>query len=213
MTFDELKQLDPKDPGRWPFPVRVGAIAIFFVIASAALLWFGVWNASKDELARFESDEVKLRAEFKEKHAKAVNLDLYKQQLDDIERSFGAMLRQLPGRSEMDALINDISQSGNGVVQQELFDPQTVVLHDFYAEQPIKIRVTGNYHQLAEFVSTIAALPRIVTLHDAVITRRRGGGDDLQLDVTARTYRYLDEQEQAAKASEKKANTRNNRRR
>lgn len=212
MTFDELKQLDPKDPGRWPFPVRVGAIAIFFVIASAALLWFGVWNSSKDELARYESEETKLRTEFKEKHAKAVNLDLYKQQLADIERSFGAMLRQLPGSSEMPALLNDISQSGNGVVQQELFQPQAVVLHDFYAEQPIKIRVVGSYHQLAEFVSTIAALPRIVTLHDASITTRRGS-DDLQLDVTARTYRYLDEQEQAAKASEKKANTRNNKRR
>lgn len=213
MTFEELKQLDPKDPGRWPFPVRVGAIAIFFVIASALLIWFGVWNSSKDELARFENEEVKLRTEFRDKHAKAVNLELYKQQLADIERSFGAMLRQLPGSSEMPALLNDISQSGNGVVQQELFQPQSVVLHDFYAEQPIKIRVTGSYHQLAEFVSTIAALPRIVTLHDAVVTTRRGGNDDLQLDVTARTYRYLDDQEQAAKASEKKANTRNNRRR
>lgn len=213
MTFEELKQLDPKDPGRWPFPVRVGVIAIFFVVASALLLWFGVWNNSKDELARYENEETKLRTEFRDKHAKAVNLDLYKQQLADIERSFGTMLRQLPGSSEMPALINDISQSGNGVVQQELFQPQAVVLHDFYAEQPIKIRVTGSYHQLAEFVSTIAALPRIVTLHDAVITTRRGGNDDLQLDVTARTYRYLDEQEQAAKANEKKANTRNNKRR
>ncbi|MDQ2639155.1 MAG: type 4a pilus biogenesis protein PilO [Pseudomonadota bacterium] len=213
MTFDELKQLDPKDPGRWPFPVRVGAIAIFFVVASVALIWFGVWNSNKDELARYESEEAKLRTEFKEKHAKAVNLDLYKQQLADIERSFGAMLRQLPGSSEMPALLTDISQSGSGVVQQDLFEPQAIVLHDFYAEQPIKIRVSGSYHQIAEFVSTIAALPRIVTLHDAAITTRRGANDDLTLDVTARTYRYLDEQEQAAKASEKKANTRNNRRR
>jgi type IV pilus assembly protein PilO len=213
MTFDELKQLDPKDPGRWPFPVRVGAIALFFLVASLALLWFGVWSSSKDELARYEGEEATLRTEFKEKHAKAVNLDLYKEQLADIERSFGAMLRQLPGRSEMDALINDISQAGNGVVQQALFDPQTVVLHDFYAETPIKIRVTGTYHQLAEFVSSIAALPRIVTLHDAVITARRGTFDDLQLDVTARTYRYLDDEEQAAKASEKKATNKDTRRR
>lgn len=212
MTFDELKQLDPKDPGRWPLPVRVGAIALFFVVVSLALLWFGVWNSSKDELASAEGEEAKLRTEFRDKHAKAVNLDLYKQQLADIERSFGAMLRQLPGSSEMPALLNDISQSGNGVVQQELFQPGAVVLHDFYAEQPIKIRVTGNYHQLAEFVSTIAALPRIVTLHDAVVTARRGAYDDLQLDVTARTYRYLDEQEQAAKASQKKPTNRNNRR-
>jgi type IV pilus assembly protein PilO len=213
MTFDELKQLDPKDPGRWPFAVRVGAIALFFLVASLALLWFGVWNSNKDELANFESEEIKLRTEFRDKHAKAVNLDLYKEQLADIERSFGAMLRQLPGRSEMDALINDISQAGNGVVTHEQFLPQPVVLHDFYAEQPIKIRVSGSYHQLAEFVSTVAAQPRIVTLHDAVITARRGSFDDLQLDVTARTYRYLDDEEQAAKANEKKATNKNSRRR
>src|SRR5688572_8221828 len=109
MTFDELKQLDPKDPGRWPFPVRAGAIALFFVLACALLVWLGVWNRSKNELANLERDEVTLRNEFKSKHAKAVNLDLYKQQLADIERSFGAMLRQLPGRTEMEALLNDIS--------------------------------------------------------------------------------------------------------
>jgi type IV pilus assembly protein PilO len=113
----------------------------------------------------------------------------------------------------MDALINDISQAGNGVVTHEQFLPQPVVLHDFYAEQPIKIRVSGSYHQLAEFVSTVAAQPRIVTLHDAVITARRGSFDDLQLDVTARTYRYLDDEEQAAKANEKKATNKNSRRR
>lgn len=216
MTFDELKQLDPKDPGRWPLPVRIGAIALFFVLASALLLWFGVWNRSKDELARQEADEVKLRTEFKEKHAKAVNLELYKQQLVEIERSFGSMLRQLPSRTEMQGLLNDISQSGNGVVQQTLFQPQGEVLHDFYAEQPIRIRVAGNYHELAEFISTVAALPRIVTLHDATITTATGrgaSGNDLQMDVTARTYRYLDEEEQAMKAAEKKAETNNRRRR
>src|SRR5690606_34845144 len=121
MTLDELKQLDPKDPGRWPLPVRAGVIAIFFVLACVLLVWLGVWNRNKDQLAKYEREEVTLRTEFKSKHAKAVNLDLYKQQLEDIERSFGAMLRQLPGRTEMDALLTDISQSGNGVVQQELF--------------------------------------------------------------------------------------------
>jgi type IV pilus assembly protein PilO len=216
MTFDELKQLDPKDPGRWPLPVRIGAIALFFVLASALLLWFGVWNRSKDELARQEADEVKLRTEFKEKHAKAVNLELYKQQLVEIERSFGSMLRQLPSRTEMQGLLNDISQSGNGVVQQTLFQPQGEVLHDFYAEQPIRIRVSGNYHELAEFISTVAALPRIVTLHDANITTVTGrgtSGNDLQMDVTARTYRYLDDEEQAQKAAQKKAEANNRKRR
>jgi type IV pilus assembly protein PilO len=212
MTFEELKQLDPRDPGRWPGPVRAGAIAIVFVVLAIVFVWFLVWNRNKDELARLEGEEVTLRNEFKTKHAKAVNLELYKQQLADIERSFGAMLRQLPGRTEMDALINDISQSGNGVVQQEQFTPQSEVPRDFYAEKPIRIRVTGSYHQLAEFVSTIAALPRIVTLHDVQVTTRgrNAGNDDLQLDVTARTYRYLDDEELAAKAAEQKRN--NNRR-
>jgi type IV pilus assembly protein PilO len=177
-------------------------------------VWFGVWNRNKDELARLEGEEVKLRDEFKTKHAKAVNLELYKQQLADIERSFGAMLRQLPGRLEMEGLLNDISQSGNGVVQQELFQPQNEVPKDFYAEQPIKIRVTGSYHQLAEFVSTIAALPRIVTLHDASVTSPRGAAfDNLQLEVTARTYRYLDEEELAARSAEQRRNNNNRRQR
>lgn len=211
MTFDELKQLDPKDPGRWPLPVRAGAIALFFVLACVLLVWLGVWNRNKDELARLENEEVTLRNDFKTKHAKAVNLDLYKQQLVDIERSFGAMLRQLPGRTEMAGLINDISQSGNGVVQQELFQPQPEVPRSFYAERPIKIRVSGSYHQLAEFVSTIAALPRIVTLHDVNITAPRGTAyDQLTMDVTARTYRYLDEDELATRSAEEKRN--NNRR-
>jgi type IV pilus assembly protein PilO len=207
MTLDELKQLDPKDPGRWPLAVRAGAIAAFFVVACVALVWLGVWNRNKDELAKLQNEEVKLREEFRTKHGKAVNLDLYKQQLADIERSFGAMLRQLPGSAEMPGLLADISQSGNGVVQQELFQPQSEIPRDFYAEQPIKIRVSGNYHQLAEFVSTIAALPRIVTLHDvAITTPRTGGADNLQLDVTARTYRYLDDEELATKAAEQKRN-------
>jgi type IV pilus assembly protein PilO len=213
MTLDELKQLDPKDPGRWPLAVRASVIAVFFVVAAVALVWFGVWNQNKDQLATLEQTELKLRDEFKKKHAKAVNLELYEQQLADIQSSFGAQLRQLPGRTEMPGLINDISQSGNGVVQQELFQPQGEVPKDFYAEQPIKIRVSGSYHQLAEFVSTIAALPRIVTLHDVNITVPRGNrNDDLQMDVTARTYRYLDDEELATRAAEqKRANARNKR--
>jgi len=207
MTFEELKQLDPKDPGRWPTAVRAGAIALFFVLACILLVWFGVWNQNKDQLARLETEEATLRNDFKTKHAKAVNLDLYKQQLADIEGSFGAMLRQLPGATEMPGLINDISQAGNGVVQQELFDPQGEIAKDFYAEQPIRIRVSGNYHQLAEFVSTLAALPRIVTLHDVNITTRRANSyDDLLLSLTARTYRYLDEAELATRAAEQKRN-------
>jgi type IV pilus assembly protein PilO len=212
MTLDELRQLDPRDPGRWPLAVRLGAIALFFVVLCGLMLYFLVWNSKKDELAQYEAEEQKLRTEFRTKHSKAVNLQLYKQQLDDIQKSFGAMLRQLPGKTEMPNLLVDISQTGSASgLQQQLFQPQTEQNKDFYAERPIKITLTGNFHQLGDFVSGIAALPRIVTLHDVTIkTPDKGTGfDQLQMDVTAKTYRYLDEQEIAdAAAQEKKATTR-----
>jgi type IV pilus assembly protein PilO len=208
MTLDELRQLDPRDPGRWPLPVRLGAIAIFFVVMSVLLLYFLVWNQKKDDLAQAESQEQTLRNEFKTKHAKAVNLDLYKQQLADIQKSFGAMLRQLPGRTEMEALLVDISQTGVGVgLQQQLFQPQPEQSRDFYAERPIKIRLAGTYHQLGEFVSGIAALPRIVTLHNVEIKSvNKDSYDQLQMDVTAKTYRYLDDDEVAAAEAVRKKN-------
>jgi type IV pilus assembly protein PilO len=208
MTFDELKQLDPRDPGRWPLPVRLGAITIFFVVMSLLLVYFLVWNQKKDELAAAEGQEQQLRNEFHTKHAKAVNLDLYKQQLADIQKSFGAMLRQLPGRTEMEALLVDISQTGVGVgLQQQLFQPQPEQGRDFYAERPIKIRLAGTYHQLGEFVSGIAALPRIVTLHNVEIkTVNKDSFDQLQMDVTAKTYRYLDDDEVAAAEAARQKN-------
>src|SRR5512139_220051 len=209
MTLDELRQLDPRDPGRWPLPVRLGAIALFFVVLSLLMLYFLVWNQKKDELAGAENQEVSLREEFRTKHAKAVNLNLYRLQLDDIQKSFGAMLRQLPGKTEMEALLVDISQTGVGVgLQQQLFQPQPEQTRDFYAERPIKIRLTGTYHQMGEFVSGIAALPRIVTLHNVEIKQAspQAGFDQLQLDVTAKTYRYLDNDEVAAVEAARKAN-------
>jgi type IV pilus assembly protein PilO len=208
MTFDELRQLDPRDPGRWPLPVRLGAIAAFFVVLCAVLLYFLVWSAKKDELAQFESEEQTLRSEFSTKHAKAVNLELYKQQLDDIQKSFGAMLRQLPGKTEVDNLLIDISQTGSASgLSQELFEPMPAENRDFYAQVPIKIRLTGNFHQLGEFVSGIAALPRIVTLHNVAIkpVDKAAGYDQLQMDVTANTYRYLDDEEIAAVEAARKA--------
>jgi len=208
MTLDELKQLDPRDPGRWPLPVRMGAIALFFVVLSLLMLYFLVWNQKKDDLARAQEQERTLRDEFRTKHAKAVNLNLYKQQLEDIQKSFGAMLRQLPGKTEMEALLVDISQTGVGVgLSQQLFQPQPEQSRDFYAERPIKIRLTGTYHQMGEFVSGIAALPRIVTLHNVELKQAPGGTfDQLQLDVTAKTYRYLDDEEVAAVEASRKAN-------
>jgi len=208
MTLDELRQLDPRDPGRWPLPVRLGAIGVFFILASALLLYFGVWSQKKDDLAQYESEERTLRSEFSTKHAKAVNLELYKQQLDDIQKSFGAMLRQLPGKTEVDNLLIDISQTGSASgLKQELFQPLPPESRDFYAQVPIKISLTGNFHQLGAFVSGIAALPRIVTLHDVVIKAadRTTGFDQLQMDVTAKTYRYLDDEELAAVEADRKA--------
>ncbi|MBK6673084.1 MAG: type 4a pilus biogenesis protein PilO [Proteobacteria bacterium] len=208
MTFDELRQLDPKDPGRWPLPVRLGAIGLIFVVLSLLMLYFLVWNQKKDDLALAQEQERTLRDEFRTKHAKAVNLNLYKQQLEDIQKSFGAMLRQLPGKTEMEALLVDISQTGVGVgLTQQLFQPQPEQSRDFYAERPIKIRLTGTYHQMGEFVSGIAALPRIVTLHNVELKQVQGGAfDQLQLDVTAKTYRYLDDEEVAAVEASRKKN-------
>lgn len=206
MTLDELRGLDPRDPGRWPLPVRAGVIAIVFVLLSLFGLYMFVWTSQREELQRYEAEEQELRNQFREKHGKAVNLELYKQQLVDIERSFGAMLRQLPGRAEVPNLLVDISQTGLAAgLTQELFQPLPEQNMDFYAELPFKIRLTGSFHQFGEFVSGIAALPRIVTLHDVEIKALpQGGYDQLQLDVTAKTYRYLDEDELAAVEAERR---------
>ncbi|MGN6454235.1 MAG: type 4a pilus biogenesis protein PilO, partial [Steroidobacteraceae bacterium] len=163
--LDELRSLDPRDPGRWPLPVRAGAVGIAFIALSVLGIYMLVWNEQRPELQRRQDEEQKLRQEFREKHAKAVNLELYKQQLKDIERSFGALLRQLPGKTEVPSLLVDISQTGLAAgLQEKLFQPEAEQKKDFYAELPIKIRLTGRYHQFGQFVSGIAALPRIVTL-------------------------------------------------
>ena len=204
--MEELRSLDPRDPGRWPLVVHVAAVALAFVVLSIGFTYLFVWNDMSSQLDREKTEEHGLRSEFKTKHAKAVNLVVYKQQLQDIERSFGALLRQLPGKTEVPSLLVDISQTGQSAgLSQKLFQPQPEVKKDFYAEQPIKIRLTGSYHQFGEFVSGIAALPRIVTLHDIEIkTDSRDAYDQLQLDVTAKTYRYLDDDEIAAAEAAKK---------
>ncbi|HWG29727.1 MAG TPA: type 4a pilus biogenesis protein PilO, partial [Steroidobacteraceae bacterium] len=204
--MEELRSLDPRDPGRWPLVVHVAAVALAFVVLSVGFTYLFVWNDMSSQLDREKTEEHGLRSEFKTKHAKAVNLAVYKQQLQDIERSFGALLRQLPGKTEVPSLLVDISQTGQSAgLSQKLFQPQPEVKKDFYAEQPIKIRLTGSYHQFGEFVSGIAALPRIVTLHDIEIkTDSRDAYDQLQLDVTAKTYRYLDDDEIAAAEAAKK---------
>lgn len=196
-VLDDLKTLDPNDPGRWPLAIRAGAVGICFVLLAVGLFYFLVWNEQKPLLDQAAEQEATLRNTFKEKHSKAVNLAVYQQQLADIERSFGALLRQLPGRTEVPSLLIDISQVGVGAgLEEKLFQPSGEIKKDFYAELPIKIKLTGSYHQMGEFVSGIAALPRIVTLDEMKITTEdKNVYDNLSFELTAKTYRYLDDNE------------------
>ena len=207
MNFiEELKTLDYRDPGRWPLPARIGAIALAFLAAALLFSWFFVYKDKQPELEQKQSEEQQLRSVFREKHLKAVNLEIYEQQLKDIERSFGALLRQLPGKTEVPSLLVDISQTGVAAgLEEKLFQPAPEEKKDFYAELPIKIRLSGSFHEFGEFVSGIAALPRIVTLHNIEIKpESKDQYDQLTLDLTARTYRYLDEDEIAAVEADKK---------
>lgn len=205
MSFlDELRDLDVNDIGRWPMPVQALFVAVLFVIASAAGFWGLVWQTKAPLLERAQAEERDLRRSFEDKQRKAANFSAYKTQLAEIERSFGTMLRQLPGKTEIPNLLVDISQTGLAAgLQEELFQPLDEEQREFYAEKPIKIRLNGSYHEFGRFVSDIAALPRIVTLHDIEITPRgkTPGFDELVLNVTAKTYRYLDDQEEAALAA------------
>ena len=208
-VLEELRSLDPQDPGRWPFPIRIGFVAIWFVALAIVLIYFVVWSNKQPDLERAQGEEKTLRDEFAGKHAKAVNLEVYKGQLKDIERSFGALLRQLPGKTEVPNLMVDISQTGVAAgLEEKMFQPAAEQKKDFYAEQPFRLRLVGSYHQFGEFVSGIAALPRIVTLHDIEIKAVNANGkdfDNLTLDLTAKTYRYLDEEELAASEAQKGA--------
>jgi type IV pilus assembly protein PilO len=205
-VLEELRALDTRDPGRWPLPFRIGAAAGWLVFLTLILSYVFVWQQQKPQLESLQANEQQLREQYIGKHSKAVNLDIYKTQLRDIERSFGAMLRQLPGKTEVPNLLVDISQTGLAAgLQEKLFQPGPEQKRDFYAELPIKIRLSGSYHQFGQFVSGIAALPRIVTLHDIEIkSESQDAYDQLTLDLTAKTYRYLDEEEVAAAEAERR---------
>ena len=206
--MEELRALDPRDPGRWPFAVRAGTVGVCFAVLTLLAAYFFVWTDLNPQLQQLQDQEQQLRNEFRAKHAKATNLDVYKQQLGDIEKSFGAMLRQLPSKTEVDNLLVDISQTGlAAALDQKLFQPEGEQRKDFYAERPIKIRFAGSYHQFGAFVSGIAALPRIVTLHDVKIEPANKAGsafDQLQMNLTAKTYRYLDDEEVAAAEADRR---------
>ena len=197
MTLDELRRLDPKKIGSWPvLPKLLVLLLVLLVIIGAA--YYFVWA---DQLAQIETERAKteqLKSTFVDKKKIAVNLPAYRKQLDDIEKQFGALLKQLPGKSEMDALLTDINQAGLGRgLQFELFKPAaSETTKDFYAELPITIRVTGNYHDIGAFAGDIGKLSRIVTLNDISVGSAK---DNLFMDATAMTYRYLDEAEVAEK--------------
>jgi type IV pilus assembly protein PilO len=193
--IDELRSLDTNDPGRWPLPFRIGAVVIAFAVLAAAGIWYFVVQDEMPLLEAAQRDEMDLRTQFEDRQRKAANFDAYRAQLAEIERDFGAMLRQLPGQTEVPSLLVDISQTGLGAGLQEVtFTPIAEIQKDFYAELPIRLRYTGSYHELGNFVSGIAALPRIVTLHDiAIRPASEAEPDELTLDVTAKTYRYLEE--------------------
>ena len=195
-VVDELKYLDVNDVGRWPLLFRASVIFVVFLAVVGAGVWFTIIKDRLPELQRAQDDESTLRVTFENKQRKAANYDAYKAQLSQIEQSFGTMLRQLPGETEIPSLIVDVSQTGLASgLQEKLFQPQPEIPRDFYAEKPIKIRLSGGYHEIANFVSGVAALPRIVTLHDINITPEgQDSFDRLSLEVTAQTYRYLDEE-------------------
>lgn len=195
-VLEELKSLDANDVGRWPFAFRAAVIALVFALVTGLGIYWFIVQDKAPALARAQNDEVDFRKTFENKQRKAANYDDYKRQLAQIEQSFGTMLRQLPGETEIPSLIVDISQTGLAAgLQEKLFIPQAEIPKDFYAEKPIKIRLTGGYHEIGNFVSGIAALPRIVTLHNITITGEgKKAFDKLSMEVTAQTYRYLDEE-------------------
>lgn len=196
MTLDDLRSLNPRDIGSWPALPKLGVLFLFLIVLVFAGYWFD-WQNQLDDLARDRAKEQDLRTSFLDKKKQAVNLEAYRKQLAEIEESFGEMLKQLPNKSEMEALLTDINQAGLGRgLQFELFRPAPAETRsEFYAELPITIKLAGNYHDIGAFASDISQLSRIVTLNDVALTTSKSG---LVLDATAKTFRYLDDSEVAA---------------
>jgi type IV pilus assembly protein PilO len=203
MTLDDFRRLNFREVGNWaPLPkaILLALIVLVFVALGAFFDWKDQW----DTLQTAQQEEGRLKEQFTQKKAKAINYDLYVQQLAEIEQSFGALVKQLPNRSEIDALLTDINQAGLGRgLQFDLFRPAPQErMADFYAELPISISITGNYHDIGAFASDVAALPRIVTLNDVAIANNKG---TLTMDAVAKTFRYLDEEEIAKQRAIQKA--------
>ena len=203
MTVDDFRRLNFREVGSWPWLPKAIVLALLVLIICGLGAFFD-WKDQWEALGVAEQEEVKLKEQYTQKKVKAINFDLYVQQLKEVEQSFGALVKQLPNRSEIDALLTDINQAGLGRgLQFDLFRPAPQEkMADFYAELPISIRITGNYHDIGAFASDVAALPRIVTLNDVAISNDKG---TLSMDAVAKTFRYLDEEEIAKQRALQKA--------
>ena len=194
---DDFKHTNWKDPGTWSFPPKLLVLVAIFVAIPVGG-YFGIWAGQIEELERGVAQEVSLKKDYLAKKTQAINLDLHKQQLREIDTQFGALLKQLPNKAQMDALLVDINQAGlSRGLQFELFRPApSETAREFYSELPITLKLTGTYHDMGGFAADVGQLPRIVTLNDVAIEAGKDG--NLSMDVTARTFRYLDEDEVAA---------------
>ncbi|MCX7960343.1 MAG: type 4a pilus biogenesis protein PilO [Burkholderiales bacterium] len=193
---EDLQRTNWRDPGTWTAAPMV-LVLVAILAAIPALGWFLVWQDQWDALERDRSTEAKLKQDYLDKKKQAINLDLHRQQLREIDTQFGALLKQLPNKAQIDALLVDINQAGlSRGLQFELFKPEAETLKEFYAELPIRIRVVGTYHDMGHFAADVGQLSRIVTLNDVGIEAQKDG--NLTMDATARTFRYLDEEEIAA---------------
>jgi len=193
---EDFKRTNWKDPGTWTFAPKL-VVLILILVAIPVCGYFGLWQGQIEDLERGVQQEQNLKKDYLAKKTQAVNLDLYKQQLREIDTQFGALLKQLPNKSQMDALLVDINQAGlSRGLQFELFRPAArESAKEFYAELPIEVKVIGTYHDMGGFAADVGQLPRIVTLNDVSIGT--GANGNLVMDVTARTFRYLDEEEVA----------------
>lgn len=202
MTLDELNKLDLKTLADWPLPTKLAALVVLFVAIVAAGWWFD-WRGGMEALNASKQKETELRSVFATKKNQAVNLEAYTKQLVDIEQAFGALLKQLPNKQEMDALITDVNQAGLGRgLQFDLFKPDAETVTEFYAETPITVKVTGGYHDIAAFVSDVSKLSRIVTLQNISLAPAKEGV--LNMDAVVKTYRYLDDEEVIARKQQSK---------
>lgn len=204
--LQELQSLDPKEPGGWPLYVRASAVTLLAVVIAGFGYWYMV-TPLLDELATVQQEEIGLKEQFEQKQKKVAALDALKEQLAEMERSFGAMLRVLPSKAEMATLLIDISQTRlASSLEEELFKPEGETPKEFYAEVPNRITVVGTYHEMANFVSGVAALPRIVTVEEINIAPAGANvaKDQLRMSALAKTYRYLDDTETAAQPKGKK---------